>query len=134
MNGMMISRPTSRGVGALTEEPLGNSSRTHESLLAFYTVHRGVHRATGMLSSLLASSPALVLPPVVVQPTVQVVQQRAAAFVEPSLPTPFLLAKEGIPKVSYDYTRGLDELNGIDVWADIPTTSEVNLTTKFVSS
>ena len=75
---------------------------------------------------LFSLSPALVVSTVAPAPAVQIVQQRAAMLVEPSLPTPFLIAKEGIPKVQYDYTRGLDELNGIDVWADIPTTSEVN--------
>ena len=68
---------------------------------------------------LFSLSPALVVPTVAPAPAVQIVQQRAAMLVEPSLPTPFLIAKEGIPKVQYDYTRGLDELNGIDVWADI---------------
>ena len=52
---------------------------------------------------------------------VHIVQQRALPA-EPSIPTPFLLAKEGIPKVQYDYTRGLDELNGIDLWDSIPAT------------
>ena len=72
---------------------------------------------------IVLGTPALVLPPV--PPAVQIVQQRAP-LAEPSIPTPFLLAKEGVPKVQYDYTRGLDELNGIDIWADIPTSSEVN--------
>ena len=72
--------------------------------------------------------PAFVVPPVVPVPAAAmhtIVQQRAP-LMEPSLPTPFLIAKEGIPKVQYDYTRGLEELNGIDIWADIPTSSEVN--------
>lgn len=78
--------------------------------------------------SLFSSTQTLVITPLpaVAAPIVQVAQKRAMAISEPALPTPFLIAKEGIPKVSYDYTRGLDELNGIDVWADIPTTSEVN--------
>lgn len=46
-------------------------------------------------------------------------QARDTSLVFPSL----TLAASGKPP-SYDYTRGLDELNGIDVWADIPGQSE----------
>ena len=41
------------------------------------------------------------------------------ALVFPSM----TLAKSGSAP-SYDYTRGLEDLNGIDIWADIPGQSE----------
>jgi hypothetical protein len=80
---------------------------------------------TTMLHIVLAT-PAFVVPPVVPAAEIHTIVQQRAPIMEPSLPTPFLLAKEGIPKVQYDYTRGLEDLNGIDIWADIPTSSEVN--------
>lgn len=38
----------------------------------------------------------------------------------------FILAKEGIPKVQPDLTRSVSQLNGLDVWADIPEASYEN--------
>ena len=76
--------------------------------------------------SLAATSFIIPLSVPVEAPVVQQVAMQRAVFGPSSSSLLFpsiALAKE---EAVVDYTRGLEELNGIDIWANIPGSSEVN--------